>query len=274
MDQEIEKMPYVDFIALLDETNRCPGGKHTIRKILQNSFTNAQSNVLEIGSNTGFSSLEVARTARCRVLGIDPSISAVAQSNKVLSTDTAEIRSKVTFQVGSAYDIPSEDNNFDLIIAGGATSFMKDKDKAVSEYHRVLKPWGFLSVANLYYKSPPPAHVTDAVSNVIGTKIEPWDKKKWKSVLSMNDVFETYWEEDGDVHTRSEGEIASYVDYFLKKPHLAQLSAAKKEAVKVRWYETLKIFNENLKYAGYQMALYRKAYMEEEPELFPYKGKS
>lgn len=274
MDKEIETMPYVDFISLLDETNRCPGGKHTIRKILQNSFANAQSRVLEIGSNTGFSSLEVARTVGCRVLGIDPSASAVEQAGKVLLADTAEIREKVEFKVGSAYDIPSPDNNFDLIIAGGATSFMKEKDKAVSEYHRVLKPWGFLSVANFYYKSPPPEDVISAVSNIIGAKIEPWDKNKWKSILSMNQVFETYWEEDGEVCTRTDSEISTYVDYFLQKPHLAILPTSKKDAIKDRWYRTLKIFNENLKYVGYQLILYRKAHIAEEPELFPYKEKS
>ena len=30
---DIERMSYTDFIALLKETNRCPGGKKTIRRI-------------------------------------------------------------------------------------------------------------------------------------------------------------------------------------------------------------------------------------------------
>ena len=70
-------MSYVDFISFIKETNRCPGGKDTINWILKNSFANDKTRVLEIGSNTGFSSLEVARLLKCNVLGIDVVANAV-----------------------------------------------------------------------------------------------------------------------------------------------------------------------------------------------------
>ena len=58
-----------------------------------------------------------------------------------IDKDTEEVKKRVSFKVGSAYDIPFEENFFDLVMCGGATSFMDNKNKAVSEYFRVLKPW-------------------------------------------------------------------------------------------------------------------------------------
>ena len=33
--EKIWNMPYADFVAIIKETNRCPGGKDTIRWIIQ-----------------------------------------------------------------------------------------------------------------------------------------------------------------------------------------------------------------------------------------------
>lgn len=140
--QRINNLSYTDFIALIRETNRCPGGKDTVRRVVQNSFVNRGSRVLEVGSNTGFTSLEVAHLVKCRVDGIDISENCVLEAKNKLCEDTEEIKKLVNFQVGSAYEIPFDNDTFDLLIGGGATSFMDKKKKAVSEYVRVVKPWG------------------------------------------------------------------------------------------------------------------------------------
>jgi len=87
----------VDFISLLRETNRCPGGKNTIRKVLQLTHVSSSTKVLEIGSNTGFTSLEIARVAKCKTVGIDVVENAVAESQRVLSLDTKQIQDLVEF---------------------------------------------------------------------------------------------------------------------------------------------------------------------------------
>jgi ubiquinone/menaquinone biosynthesis C-methylase UbiE len=261
-------MPYVAFISFLEETNRCPGGKNTIRKILQNSFVNNNSFVLEIGSNTGFTSLEIARTARCKVIGIDPVPEAIAQSQKVLATDIPPVQSLVEFHQASAYDIPYSDNQFDLVVAGGATSFMDRKDRALSEYHRVLKPWSFLSVTNLFYRETPPEHVVRNVSKILGVNIEPWTDKDWLKLFEAQDLFERYHYEVNPLRHREEGDIATYVEYFMQKPHILGLPKDTRAAIRKKWTETLNVFNENHKYLSYMLCLFRKRHLPEEPELF------
>lgn len=265
---DFKNMSYVEFISFIKETNRCPGGKDTINWILQNSFANKDTRALEVGSNTGFSSLEVARSAKCRISGIEVVPEAVAIANHELSLDTEEIQKLVDFQTASAYDIPFEDNTFDLIIAGGSTSFMDDKSKAINEMERVLKPWGFLSVTNLFYDSEPPKKVLDKVSEVIGVQINPLKAHDWINVYTQTKNFEIYKLEQVTLSDRSIEEIDAYIEFFLNKPHIAGLTAKEKSALQAKWKYILEVFNENHKYLGFIRALLRKRHIEEEPELF------
>jgi len=45
--KDIKNMPYVRFMALLDEVNRPPGGKMSVRQAVQNGFINHKSTVWE-----------------------------------------------------------------------------------------------------------------------------------------------------------------------------------------------------------------------------------
>lgn len=265
---DINTMPYVDFISLLKETNRCPGGKKSIKKIIQNSFINEFSNVLEIGSNTGFTSLEIARTIKCKVSGVDPNEKAVEESNALLSKDTKQIQNLVSFQTGSAYELPFDDNSFDLAVAGGATSFMDDKQQALDEYYRVLKDWAFLSITNLCYVKQPPAEIVEKVGNVIGVKLNSWGPKEWLELFEKNTTFEIYHQEECSLNHRTDDEIKEYVDMFLQKEHLKDLPEDIKQSIWDRWYKTISIFNENHKYLGYILVLFRKRKIEEEVEFF------
>lgn len=266
--KKIEEMNYVEFIALLKETNRCPGGKDTIHWILKNSFANPSTKVLEVGSNTGFSSLEVARIVKCSVFGIDPVEAAVVAAKEELKKDVDFIQELVKFDIGSAYDIPCNDNSIDLIIAGGSTSFMDDKGKAIVEMERVLRPWGLLSVTNLFYHTVPPKELLQKVSDVIGVTIQPMTSDNWVSTYLSAGSLELYKYETAKLNTRSSKEIEKYIDYFMNKAHIRALSKKEREIIRQRWQGILEIFNENHKYLGFIKALLRKRTTEEEPELF------
>jgi ubiquinone/menaquinone biosynthesis C-methylase UbiE len=265
---QVENMTYVEFISLLRETNRCPGGKKTIRKILQNTFVNSKSKVLEVGSNTGFTSLEIARVTKCHVIGIDVVERAVLESRRELSNDDPDIQNLVKFDIGSALDIPYPDNTFDLVVVGGATSFIENKPQALKEYYRIIVPWGFLSATNLYYHETPPDKVVQDVSDIIGTKIVPWSAEEWINLFNNNTLFETYLFEKHRLAPQSPERISEYVEYFLKKEHLCNLPIEVKNAISRRWKKTLNVFNENHKYLGYMLTLFRKRVLPEELELF------
>ena len=265
--KDILNMNYTDFIAFLREENRCPGGKDSIRRIVQNSFINKKSKVLEVGSNNGFSSLEVAHISKAKMFGIDISRSCVKESNRRLKEETKDIRSRVKFQIGSAYKIPFPDNYFDLIITGGATTFMADKNKAINEYYRVAKQWSIVSVVQLYYHTKPLKSLLKKVSDIIGTEIKPYGEKDWLNVFN-SDKFEKYYFERHELERKTKLQINKYVDSFLKKPHLKHYNYDLKTIIRNKWYNYIKTFNENNKYLGYFILLLRKRPYPEEIELF------
>lgn len=266
---DIETMSYTDFIAFLRETNRCPGGKRTIRRIRELLHIDRETNILDVGSNTGFNSFELAHITPAQIYGIDVSATCVEEADRVLQNDIDSVKARVSFQVASAYEIPFPDDHFDILMVGGATSFMEDKSRAIKEYLRVLRPWKFLVSTPLVYHTLPPQSVVDSVSSVLGVKIQPMTKEDWLSTVStVTSDFELYANEFHPLSARSHVDINAYIDYFMKKEHVQGLPPETLQAIRSKWASTLEVFNENHKYLGFTIAIFRKRIIEEEPELF------
>lgn len=116
--------------------------------------------VLDVGSGVGGASRFLASEYGCRVTGLDLSdeYCRVAQS----LANRLGLDSLVTYQQGSALDMPFEDNSFDIVWTQHATMNIADKPKLYSEIARVLRPNGYFAmydvlagpVSPLYYPVP------------------------------------------------------------------------------------------------------------------------
>jgi len=71
----------------------------------------------------------------------------------------------VTFQVGEAEALPFPDANFDAIISNGVFNLTLNKEKALHEAHRVLKPGGRLMLADMSLVAALPPDQADKVEN-------------------------------------------------------------------------------------------------------------
>lgn len=264
----IKSLSYTDFISFIKEVNRCPGGKKSIREIAQNTFVGENSRILDVGSNTGFTSLEFAHITKSKVFGIDISKNCVDEASNILNKDTQDIKNRVVFKVGSAYNIPFEDEYFDLVMCGGATSFMGNKTKAVNEYYRVLKPWGFLATVQLFYIAKPPKKVLVEVSEIIDAKIKYLDKNDWLNIFNTRNKYELYYFKEYRLEDRCRKDVEQYVSMFLQKPHIASLSQEVKKEIYNKWLNYITVFTKNNKYLSYFIALFRKNFYPEEKEFF------
>jgi len=257
----IEDMSYTDFVSLIREENRPPGGKMTVREILKNSFVNFRSKVLEVGCTNGFTSLEVARTVGCEVFGIDINENSLENARNRIKEE------RVTFLKGSTYDLPFDDSSFDLVVCGNATSFMEEKNNAVQEYMRVVRDWGFVALTPMYYIKKPSIEIVDKVSDIIGTKIDITTKDEWTTLLEKNG-FEIYYSKDYKFNGKNENDIKEYVELFLGKSFLRDLNEEIRDVIRKKWSGIMNVFEENLSYVGYSIILLRKRSEAEEKELF------
>ena len=262
---DIKKMSYVDFMALLEETNRPPGGKESIRKLIQNTFLTENSKVLDIGCNTGYCSFEIAHIVNCQVVGIDINKSMIGAANRQLKKDLTKYQKLIRFLVADAMNLPFRTEEFDLVFSGGSTAFIENKTRALREYKRVCKKWGFIGDINFYYHTSPPTKLIEKLNKVMGVNIKPWNKDYWVRLYRSVGLEEYFIFGRNNLHKVSPLKVKEYCQYMAEKK---KWNREIKTAIYKKLVPIMNLFNENHRYLAYGIFIYRKRVYEEERPLF------
>jgi len=265
--QDIRDMSYSEFVGFVRETNRCPGGLRTVTQIANLTRLDAGHHVLEVGCTTGFTSLELASISRAHFTGIDISDHAIREANRRRQKYPDEIAKRVKFLHLSLFDAASQLHPFDVVVVGGATSFMQDKLAAINAYRTLVRPFGFLSFTNLFYHTPPPPDLIDAVTEIIGFKVEPMTDRDWLALFQLTG-FEIYSVETHHLSPAQPARIASYVQAILEQPHLAILNYDTQAEIAHRLERMISVFDRNHHYLGYILVFMRNFPLQLQPELF------
>jgi SAM-dependent methyltransferase len=118
--------------------------------------------VVDCGSGSGTDSLIAARMVapNGRVIGVDmtPDMLSKARNNALTSGMT-----NVEFREGYLESLPVPDAWADVVISNGVLNLVPDKEAALLEMYRVLKPGGRIQIADIALQKPVPE---DAKSDV------------------------------------------------------------------------------------------------------------
>ncbi len=264
---EILTMNYVDFLALINETNRPPGGKDSVRRLAINSFINSNSLVLHSGCNTGFCSFEISHTTKCKVNAIDINKNMIFSARRRLEKEPIFFKKRISFDVIDAHKLPFKDNYFDLVFSGGSTAFMKNPSKVVKEYKRVCKPYGFIGDICLFYKKKPPLELLDKINKLLNLKIQPWGKDYWVSLYTKENL-ELYYDYISDMpYAPKEKDVKEYAKKMIEGS-LYDYPKKVRKIAEDKLYNYMNLFNENHKFLMYGVLLFRKDFQEEQITLF------
>ncbi|MFP1853308.1 class I SAM-dependent methyltransferase [Lonsdalea quercina] len=264
----LEKIPtikYFPMIGIVKETNRPPGGMNSIRKIAQNAFLNSKKNVLEVGTATGVTAIELAKLTECKITAID-----IDENNLSVARDRAESESVahlISFEKRDATNTKFENKTFDMVFCGNVTSYFDDKVKAIKEYDRVLKDNGLIAAIPMYYIKKPSDNLVIEVSEAIDVNITPLYKKDWVKFFDLPG-YEVVSCEDYAFDNISDDGVREYVDVIFKQPHLERLEPEIRKALYNRYSYFMHLFRTNLAHMGFSLMLLRKVACQTEPELF------
>ena len=102
--------------------------------------------ILDVGCGVGAIALDLAVTAQpANVVGVDPDEAQIALARK---SAVQRAMGNVTFEVGSAYEIPFPTGSFDVVYANAVVFYLREPVRALAEMRRVLRPGGIAAVSD------------------------------------------------------------------------------------------------------------------------------
>jgi ubiquinone/menaquinone biosynthesis C-methylase UbiE len=109
----------------------------------------AGSRVLEVAPGPGFLSIELARSGKYQVTGLEISKTFV----EIAQANARQANVPVDFREGNAADLPFADATFDFIICTAAFKNFTQPVQAIAEMQRVLRPAGKALIVDLRGKA-------------------------------------------------------------------------------------------------------------------------
>ncbi|MDP2625179.1 MAG: class I SAM-dependent methyltransferase [Candidatus Peregrinibacteria bacterium] len=155
------------------------GGLKATKELVKRCHIDKRSYVLVVGCGPGITAAKIAKICECKVMGVDLSPSMIKAAQREIKKGL-----NLSFEVGDAQKLPFKANTFDAVISESVTAFPPDKQKAIKEYYRVLKPGGYMGLNETTWLSKPLKKYLDYCSNVIGG-VKPEFKKDWEGHIEQ-----------------------------------------------------------------------------------------
>jgi hypothetical protein len=124
-----------------------PGGEAATRRSLELIALRSRERLLDVGSGDGSSALVAAAEFGSIVAGLDFGAAAVRGAQQ--AADAAGLCNRVEFVVGEAGSLPFADGDFDAVLCECSLSTFPDKERAVAEMRRVLRPGGRVAISDV-----------------------------------------------------------------------------------------------------------------------------
>lgn len=144
---------------------------------------NLGETVLDLGSGGGIdvllSAKRVGPTGMAYGLDMTDEMLAPARENQRKAGVT-----NVEFLKGEIEDIPLPDSSVDVIISNCVINLSADKDRALREAYRVLKPGGRLAVSDVVVRGEVPAAIRRSVELWIGCVAGALEEDEYRSKLT------------------------------------------------------------------------------------------
>jgi len=187
------ELSYFELQAYVGTTKHM-GGFETTKELIELCHIGKDTYVLEVGCGVGATACYLAKNHGCNVVGVDIRESMIARSNE--RARKQGVADRVEFRVADAQDLPFENALFDVVLCESVATFVRDKQKVVSEYVRVTRPGGYVGLNEELWIETPPAPLVERVRQIWDIKPDIPTLEDWAGFLEnagLRDVVvETY----------------------------------------------------------------------------------
>lgn len=171
------------FLARLGKKRLRPGGIKATDWLIAHGGFSKESKVLEVACNMCTTSIELAQTYGCQIIGVDMDKEALKKAEQNIKK--AGLTEKIHVQQGNALKLPFPDNSFDIVVNEAMLTMLqgKAKEKAIKEYFRVLKPGGRLLTHDVSYTAQQTEAKLQQLSQTINVHVEPLHVEQWQKLF-------------------------------------------------------------------------------------------
>lgn len=134
-----------------DDTPLAEAAQRITRKVVDSLGLRPGEHLLDAGCGLGAPAILVAKETGARVTGITVSNVQVTEARK--RANAAGLAEQAGFEPGDFMSLTFADGSFDAVMAMESLEYAPDLGQVVRELHRVLRPGGRISVADLTTES-------------------------------------------------------------------------------------------------------------------------
>lgn len=176
------------FLAQLGKKRLRPGGKTATDWLLAHGNLKRDSRILEVACNMGTTAMELATRYGCHITACD------IDENAVLSAagniEKAGLQKLVTVCREDAMHLSFAEGSFDVVLNEAMLTMLSQaqKEKAVGEYLRVLKPGGVLLTHDVVLRDADEKQQTQIIadlSRTIRVHVNPKTQEGWTELFSQ-----------------------------------------------------------------------------------------
>jgi len=176
-----EELDYFDIQAAIGTTKHM-GGLLSTRDLMRLSRLQPGERVLDVGSGAGASTCYLAQKAGCEVVGIDLHAGMVALGSARVTRKG--LQDQVQIRQGDVTRLEFSDGSFDAVLCESVLAFVEEKQKALEECWRVLKPGGRIALNEVVWLQPPTAAQREGAGRLWGLPQGMMLAGEWERLLA------------------------------------------------------------------------------------------
>lgn len=157
------------------------GGQQATEELVELCYIDETTTVLDVGCGVGLTARYLATEIGCNVVGVDISSRMIVRAEEYAAN--ASVSDRVQFRTGDVEDLPYEDDRFDVVIVESVVSLLKEKNRAVRECVRVVRPGGFVGFNETIWIKTPPKEYIEGLSDRSGVHLGVTTPDVWKKML-------------------------------------------------------------------------------------------